>query len=111
MKALLLDVNVILDILLDRRPYVTVSAAVWAAIEKGRGKGFVPAHRVTTIHYLIARERGAKLARNAVESILRVLEVAPVDGDVVRKAASLLESSPRESTTLCPLRLRQICQR
>lgn len=89
MKPLLLDLNVILDILLDRKPFVTVSAAVWTAIERGRGKGFVPAHGVTTVYYLVARERGAEVARQVVDSLLRVLEVAPVDGPVVQKALAL----------------------
>ena len=41
--------------------------------------------------YLTSRDSSSKelWAWNAVESILRVLEVAPVDGDVVRKAVGL----------------------
>src|SRR5438876_11637654 len=32
MKRLLLDLSVVLDVLLDTRPHVTASAAVWAAV-------------------------------------------------------------------------------
>jgi hypothetical protein len=39
MKKLLLDINVILDILLDRKPHVVASSQIWAAIETGRVKG------------------------------------------------------------------------
>lgn len=57
-----LDVNV-LDILLDRKPHVAGSGAVWKAIEQGRAKGLLPAHGVRTICCLIRRERGARAAR------------------------------------------------
>jgi len=88
-KRLLLDVNVILDILLDRKPHVHASARVWTAIEKGTAEGLLAAHGLTTIHYLVQRDRGPALARRAVESILGVLNVAPVDAQVIRRALAL----------------------
>jgi predicted nucleic acid-binding protein len=88
-KKLLLDINVVLDILLDRQPHAGVSGAVWAKIEKGEASGFLPAHGATTIHYLIERDRGAKVARQALQGIVQVLEIAPVDGAVVSNALAL----------------------
>ena len=56
MKRVLLDVNVILDVLLDRKPHAEASAAAWAAVEIGAAKGLLAAHAVTTVYYLIRRE-------------------------------------------------------
>ena len=53
MKRILLDVNILLDVLLDRPPYAESASLLWAAIENGRAAGLIPAHGVTTIHYLI----------------------------------------------------------
>ena len=39
MRKILFDTNVILDVLLDRKPHVESSAAVWAAIETGKAEG------------------------------------------------------------------------
>ena len=69
MKKLLLDINVVLDILLDRKPHAAVSGVIWAKIEKGEVKGFLPAHGVTTIHYLIERDRGAQVLRVVAERL------------------------------------------
>jgi len=33
MKRVLLDVNVVLDVLLDRKPFADRSSAVWSAID------------------------------------------------------------------------------
>lgn len=52
MKRLLLDLNVILDVILDRAPGADAAAARWAALEGGHGRGFIPAHGVTTIFWL-----------------------------------------------------------
>jgi hypothetical protein len=46
----------------------------------------VPAHGVTTIFYLLEKARGAAFAREGVERLIRVFNVAPVDDDVVRRA-------------------------
>lgn len=89
MRKLLLDVNVALDVLLDRRPHSEPAAALWGAIESGRATGFLPAHGLTTVHYLARRSRGVRFARQVVEDLLTVFEIAPVDGAVLRRALAL----------------------
>lgn len=85
MRPLLLDLNVILDVILDRRPGADAAAALWAAIESGHGRGLIPAHGVTTIFYLLEKARGAAFARDGVERLISVFGVAPVNDTVVRR--------------------------
>lgn len=40
----LFDLNVVLDVLLDRQPHVTDSAAMWAQVELGHVDGYMAAH-------------------------------------------------------------------
>ena len=89
MKRVLVDVNVVLDVLLDRTPHVAGSSAVWAAIETGPAEGLLAAHAVTTIHYLIRKEQGATRARRTMGAILAVFRVAKVDGTVIQDALQL----------------------
>lgn len=89
MKRLLLDLNVFLDVILDRTPGADIGAALWAAVERGEAHGMVPAHGVTTIFYLLEKARGAAFAREGVERLIQVFDVAPVDEDVVRRALAL----------------------
>jgi predicted nucleic acid-binding protein len=83
---LLLDLNVILDVILDRRPGGDAAAALWAAIEGGQGLGLPPAHGLTTIFYLLEKARGGAFAREGVERLISVFGVAPVNEAVVRRA-------------------------
>jgi len=69
---ILFDTNVVLDVLLDREPYVEASAAAWAAVETGVSEGMLAAHAVTTIHYLVRKEKGTAKARRIISAILRV---------------------------------------
>jgi predicted nucleic acid-binding protein len=85
LKRLLLDLNVFLDVILDRRPDADVAAALWAAIERGQGHGMVPAHGVTTIFYLLEKARDAAFAREGVERLIGVFQLAPIDDAVVRR--------------------------
>ena len=89
MKRVLLDVNVILDVLLDRQPHVEGASAVWAAIERGELEGFLSAHAVTTIHYLNQRAVGLRTAREATDALLSVFDVAPVDRSVLQSALGI----------------------
>ena len=89
MKRVLLDVNVVLDVLLDRRPHAESASDVWAAVEEGRAEGCLSAHAVTTIHYLNMRSVGTRQARETTAAILSVFEVAEVDSSVLSAALAL----------------------
>lgn len=89
MKRLLFDVNVVLDVLLDRRPFADASSEAWAAVERGDADGVISAHAVTTLHYLNAKAVGVRMAADTTEALLSVFEVAPIDEHVLRSAVAL----------------------
>jgi predicted nucleic acid-binding protein len=89
MKRVLLDVNVVLDVLLDRAPFADASSAVWAAVEQGQAEGLLSAHAVTTLHYLNAKAVGERMARQTTDALLSVFDVASVDGAVLNAALAL----------------------
>jgi predicted nucleic acid-binding protein len=86
MKLVLIDTNVVLDVLLERKPHLAASAAVWDAIESGNAEGYLAAHAITTIHYLAQKQLGARRAKRVIASLLQVFGVAAVDGNVLRDA-------------------------
>jgi predicted nucleic acid-binding protein len=89
MKRLLFDVNVVLDVLLDRKPFADDSSAAWAAVENADAEGLLSAHAVTTLHYLNARAVGPRQAMHTTEALLSVFEIATIDEAVLRSAAAL----------------------
>lgn len=89
MKRLLLDLNVVLDVLLDRTPNVEPAAALWKEIEGKRAVGYLAAHGFTTIHYLARKARSLQFAGQAVADLLSVFRVAPVNKEVLQRAVAL----------------------
>jgi len=105
MRRILFDTNVVLDVLLDRRPHVEASAAVWSAVETGIAEGMLAAHAVTTVHYLVRKKKGNTGARRALSSLLRVFQVAAVDGPVMKEALQLPFSDFEDAVTAAAARL------
>lgn len=85
----LFDTNVLLDLLLARSPHVETAARLLSSVDTGRIEGVVSATTVTTIHYIAAKSVGQKQARKLLRDLLALLQVAPIDGDVLAKALAL----------------------
>ena len=75
---LLIDINVILDVVLGREPWLNEASRLLSALEDGEAEGYVAAHTITTIHYIVAREKGRQTAAQAVSDVLRVVRVVPI---------------------------------
>ncbi len=87
MKKILVDTNIVLDVLLSREPWLSASSAIWAAVENGQVKGYLAAHAVTTIFYMVSRSEGAESARQILSEVLRDFHVAAVNDPIIRRAA------------------------
>jgi len=105
LRRVLFDVNVVLDVLLDRKPYAEASAATWAAVETGTAQGLLAAHAVTTVQHLVRKEMGAAKAGRIISAILSVFGIAAVDGAVIREALQLPCSDFQDAVTAAAARL------
>lgn len=82
---LLLDINVVLDVALNRAPFVQDSALLLNAVDQGRAEGFVAAHTITTAFYVTAKLQGVQVAMGAISQLLGIVDVVPADrGDLLR---------------------------
>ena len=86
---ILVDTNIVLDVLLDRKPHADHSAAVLVAVEQGIVTGVLGATTFTTLHYLLTRALGVKTATRHVGTLLALCDVAPVGIEVLNSALSL----------------------
>lgn len=73
------DTNIILDVLLEREPFVDDSYKVLSLCEKHRIDGFVSASSVTDIYYLVRKyTHSTDLAYKAVGKLLEIVKVCSV---------------------------------
>jgi len=85
----LFDTNVVLDVLLDRQPFVADSARLMSRVERSELCGILCATTVTTIHYLMQKALGNRSALKHIRLLLSLFEVAPVNRAVIENALDL----------------------
>jgi predicted nucleic acid-binding protein len=73
-----LDTNVLLDVLLARRPWDADSRAVWDACDDGRLSGSICAVSVPDVFYIACRERDVATAMRAIDLLLAAFDVLPI---------------------------------
>ena len=95
---ILFDTNVVLDVLLQRKPHFIFSAPLMSRVEQGTLTGLLCATSVTTIAYLTEQYLMKEKGKTRVEArsgttellnvLLRIFDVAPVTRAVIDRAAN-----------------------
>lgn len=83
---LILDTNVVLDVLLERRPFLEPAARIFDLAERSEIEAFLCATTITTLDYLLGRHVPAISARQTVWKLLDLFEVAVVNRPVIESA-------------------------
>ncbi|MBC8509815.1 MAG: PIN domain-containing protein [Anaerolineales bacterium] len=86
---ILIDLNIILDVLQKREPFYEASARILAAVETGLLKGYIAAHSITTIFYLVQEDKSSTEARAVITSLMQFLKIAPVSQSTIDQALNL----------------------
>ena len=85
MKALF-DTNVILDLFLEREPFVEGAIQAVALVETSKLEGFLCATTVTTLDYVLSQSLPQKEAKLAFRRLLGLFEIAPVNRSILDQA-------------------------
>ncbi|MCB9444301.1 MAG: PIN domain-containing protein [Ardenticatenaceae bacterium] len=97
----LVDLNVVLDVLENREPHFLDSVKVWTAIDKGNVTGYLAAHSITTLFYIMRQRIGTEQAAQLLTNTLNIFSVAPVDEKVIRQAISLHWDDFEDAVQMC----------
>lgn len=89
MTRVLLDVNVVLDVLANREPFVSGAEVVLRLVESGKIEGFLAAHTVTTLHFLLSRHLGKARAKKVLDDLLQITRIVAVDDGRIRHALAM----------------------
>ena len=82
----LFDTNIVLDLLLDRKPFSEFAAQLFTKVEKGQLSGVLCGTTITTIEYLARKSLGARGAVRQIRNLLNLFEIAPVNRLVLESA-------------------------
>lgn len=85
----LFDTDLVLDLVLDRDPFVAAAAAIFTLHEQGRIKGYVSGITLINVFYVTRKSKGIVGAWKAVEELLATLSICPLDQFVLETAHRL----------------------
>ena len=85
----LFDTNIVLDLLLDRKPFVEHAQALFDRVESNELKGYLGATTVTTLDYLLSKALSGQEAAQIIKKLLKLFEVAPVNRLVLENALEI----------------------
>lgn len=87
---LLVDINVALDVILERDPWTTEGALLFSAIQERRAEGYLAGHTIPTIHYMVRENRKVRaVADAAVGKLLRIFTVVAAENAELHQALAL----------------------
>lgn len=86
---LLLDINIVLDVALQRTPWNADGVRLFAEIENGRIAGYIAGHTITTVHYVVTKAIGKQAAALVVSDLLRMFEIVPAEKADFHQAVAL----------------------
>lgn len=85
----LIDTNVLLDVVLERKPWVEDATILLDVVAQGRAEGYVAGYAITTVYYVVERERNRAAAATAISDLLELLTVVPLDNADFQRALGL----------------------
>ena len=86
---LLIDINKLLDVLQQQEPFYQASAGLLASVETGQVQEYIAAHSITTLFYLIQKDRSSAEARATITNLLQFIKIAPLDLSTIEQALNL----------------------
>lgn len=86
--GVLIDTNVVLDVILEREPFVETAINLFALIKAGKIQGYISA-TITNIFYIVRKLKGREVALEAISRLLQGLNLCSVETRVIQQALHL----------------------
>lgn len=86
---ILIDTNVILDVLCNRKEFVNDSANVFKLCEVKKFTGYISALSIPNIVYIMRKELDEEKIKEVIEKLSLVFDIVDLKGDHLKKATAL----------------------
>lgn len=86
---LLIDANILLDVLQNRKPYVCDSSVIWKLCETERADGYVSALTFANLVYIMRKEMTPKKIEEILHSLSLIFEFTEVSPSNLMRATQL----------------------
>lgn len=93
MKNVFIDINILMDIFAERKPFLKSSLAIYILGNNKEINLFTSSNTITTLHYLLKKITSEEKTRLALEHVTDYVSIIPVDINIIKKS---LKSSHKD---------------
>ena len=93
MKHVFIDINILMDIFAERKPFVENSLKIYILGSENKLKLYTSSNSITTLHYLLKKIILEEKTRLVLTNIIENISIIPVDINVIKKS---LESNHKD---------------
>ena len=86
MKSAFLDTNILLDVLLNREPFVTWAQQIWTLAIQKKIKASISAASLLNCFYIIRKVKTNEQTYTVIENLVKIFHVIAVDSKIISKA-------------------------
>ena len=86
MNKVFIDTDVILDYLMDRKPFSESALVLFARIEKKEIEGFTSVQSIGNLYYILRKFGSHKKVVGVLKELSTLIGILPVDQDITAKA-------------------------
>ena len=83
MSSILFDTNIILDVALNREPFVSEARNLFKLIDKDIITAYITATTVTDIYYIAKKRKGHKESIDFIKDLIGVVDILGVDKTII----------------------------
>jgi predicted nucleic acid-binding protein len=88
MKNIFIDTDVVVDLLIDRKPFSDEAAVLFALIEKKKIKGHISALTICNLYYVLRKVASHKKIIKSLQDLSGLVDVLKIDNNIIRSALS-----------------------
>jgi len=100
MKHLMIDTNVALDVLANRKPFVNDAIQLFNQAAQGNVKLYLSSLSYTTLFYVLKKENKTETVLGALRNLEHLCETVDVHGDVIKAALRIRSSDFEDAVQL-----------
>ena len=87
--VLLIDANIILDVLMNRQPFVKDSSLIWKLCETEKAKGYVSTLAFANMMYIMRKEMSAEMIEEVFGKLKLIFEFVDFSPAILEKAVEM----------------------
>jgi len=86
MTRIFLDTDVIIDFLIDRKPFSREAAVLFTLVDERKLKGYVSSLTFSNLYYVLRKYESHQKVISKLESLANLLDIIKVDQDTIKNA-------------------------